>query len=444
MTRAIVLVLDSFGIGAAADAADFGDAGADTLGHIAAACARGDADTLQGPEAGLSTGPEAGLSTGPEAGLSSGPETAPGRRGPLKLPNLARLGLLHAHRESTGTWAEGMAIPETLDGAYAYASEVSSGKDTPSGHWEIAGVPVRFDWGYFDAPTDSFPAELLKALVREAELPGVIGNCHASGTEIIARLGEAHVASGKPIVYTSADSVFQIAAHEEVFGLERLYRVCEIARRLLEPYNIGRVIARPFTGETGGTFVRSANRRDYSVEPPSATVLQKLHDAGGEVIAIGKIADIYAHCGISRSVKASGHDELMDATLAALDEAIDRSLIMTNFVDFDMRYGHRRDIAGYAAALERFDARLPELLAKLGNDDLLILTADHGCDPSWPGSDHTREHIPVLVRGAGMATGSLGARETFADIGQSLAAYFGLPAMADGTSFLSTAPRGKS
>ncbi|SHE33106.1 phosphopentomutase [Modicisalibacter ilicicola DSM 19980] len=428
MTRAVVLVLDSFGIGATPDAADFGDAGADTLGHIAAACARGDADSLQGPEAGSSQGPEASL----------------GCRGPLQLPNLAGLGLLHAHRESTGAWAEGMAVPDELDGAYGHAREVSSGKDTPSGHWEIAGVPVRFDWGYFPDRQASFPDELLESLVRDAELPGVIGNCHASGTEIIARLGEAHVASGKPIVYTSADSVFQIAAHEEVFGLERLYRVCEIARGLLEPYNIGRVIARPFTGETAETFVRSANRRDYSVEPPSPTVLQKLHEAGGEVIAIGKIADIYAHCGISRSVKASGHDALMDATLAALDEAGERRLIMTNFVDFDMLYGHRRDITGYAAALERFDARLPELLARLDDDDLLILTADHGCDPTWPGSDHTREHIPVLARGAGMETGSLGARETFADIGQSLAAYFGLPAMADGISFLSTGPQGTS
>lgn len=428
MTRAIVLVLDSFGIGAAPDAADFGDAGADTLGHIAAACARGDADIPQGPEAGPSLGPEAG----------------PGRRGPLDLPNLARLGLLHAHRESTGAWAEGMDIPRELDGAYGYAREISSGKDTPSGHWEIVGVPVRFDWGYFDKPVDSFPPELLEALVQDAGLPGVIGNCHASGTEIIARLGEEHIASGKPIVYTSADSVFQIAAQEETFGLERLYRVCEIARELLEPYNIGRVIARPFSGETAADFMRTPNRRDYSVEPPSPTLLQRLVEAGGEVISIGKIADIYAHCGISRAIKASGHDALMDATLKALDSAGANSLVMTNFVDFDMLYDHRRDVAGYAAALEHFDERLPELLARLDDEDLLILNADHGCDPTWPGSDHTREHIPVLARGAGMTTGSLGARETFADIGQSLAAYFGLPAMADGASFLSTAPRGKS
>ncbi|PSJ22215.1 phosphopentomutase [Halomonas sp. ND22Bw] len=400
MTRAIVLVLDSFGLGATPDAEAFGDAGADTLGHIARECA--DATS----------------------------------RGPLALPNLGRLGLFHAHHESTGAWAAGVTPPQRVDGAYGVAREISSGKDTPSGHWEIAGVPVRFEWGYFSEREHSFPPELLEALVREAGLPGVIGDCHASGTEIIARLGEEHVASGKPIVYTSADSVFQIAAHEDVFGLERLYALCEIARRLLEPYNIGRVIARPFTGESADDFARTANRRDYSVEPPAPTVLQKLHDDGGSVVAIGKIADIYAHCGISRTIKASGHDALFDATLEAMAEAGDRSLIMTNFVDFDMVYGHRRDVAGYAAALEAFDARLPELLARLGDDDLLILTADHGCDPTWPGSDHTREHIPVLASGAGLAPGSLGIRESFADIGQSLATHLGLAPMDDGTSFL--------
>ncbi|MDR5867485.1 phosphopentomutase [Halomonas koreensis] len=405
MTRAIVLVLDSFGIGATPDAAAFGDAGADTLGHIAEACAGGQADG----------------------------ET---RRGPLALPNLGRLGLFHAHRESTGAWAEGVAPPDAVDGAYGHARELSSGKDTPSGHWELAGVPVRFEWGYFLEREHSFPSELLEALIREAGLPGVLGDCHASGTEIIARLGEEHVRTGKPIVYTSADSVFQIAAHEEAFGLERLYAVCEIARRLLEPYNIGRVIARPFAGDDAASFKRTANRRDYSVEPPAPTVLQKLHDDGGQVVAIGKIADIYAHCGISRTIKASGHDALFDATLAALDGAGERSLIMTNFVDFDMVYGHRRDVAGYAAALEAFDARLPELLERLADDDLLILTADHGCDPTWAGSDHTREHVPVLARGAGLPAGSLGARTSFADIGQSLATHLDLPPMDDGEAFL--------
>lgn len=407
MSRAIVLVMDSFGIGAAPDAERFGDAGADTLGHIAEACARGQADDR-------------------------------GRRGPLQLPNLARLGLYHAHREATGASAAGIQLGE-VDGAYAHAMEVSSGKDTPSGHWEIAGVPVRFDWGYFEDREQSFPPLLLKALIEEAALPGVLGNCHASGTEIIARLGEEHCASGKPIVYTSADSVFQIAAHEDSFGLERLLSLCETARRLLEPYNIGRVIARPFVGDDAASFQRTGNRRDYSVEPPSPTVLSKLHDAGGEVVAIGKIADIYAHCGISRLIKASGHDALMAATLAAMDEPVasdTQRLIMTNFVDFDMVYGHRRDVSGYAAALEAFDRQLPALLERLTDDDLLVITADHGCDPTWQGSDHTREFIPVLASGAGLPAGSLGRRQSFTDIGQSLASYFGLAPMADGESFI--------
>ncbi|MBY5941658.1 phosphopentomutase [Halomonas sp. H33-56] len=407
MSRAIVLVMDSFGIGAAPDAERFGDAGADTLGHIAEACARGQADDR-------------------------------GRRGPLQLPNLARLGLYHAHREATGASAAGIQLGE-VDGAYAHAMEVSSGKDTPSGHWEIAGVPVRFDWGYFEDREQSFPPLLLKALIEEAALPGVLGNCHASGTEIIARLGEEHCASGKPIVYTSADSVFQIAAHEDSFGLERLLSLCETARRLLEPYNIGRVIARPFVGDDAASFQRTGNRRDYSVEPPSPTVLSKLHDAGGEVVAIGKIADIYAHCGISRLIKASGHDALMAATLAAMDEPVasdTQRLIMTNFVDFDMVYGHRRDVSGYAAALEAFDRQLPALLERLTDDDLLVITADHGCDPTWQGSNHTREFIPVLASGAGLPAGSLGRRQSFADIGQSLASYFGLAPMADGESFI--------
>ncbi|MGP9807001.1 phosphopentomutase [Halomonas sp. AOP12-C2-37] len=413
MSRAIVIVLDSFGIGAAPDAATFGDVGADTLGHIAAACARNEADNAH-------------------------------RSGPLKLPNMAKLGLFHAHRDATGSVAEGVMLPESLEGAYAHAKEISSGKDTPSGHWEIAGVPVRFDWGYFLDKTDSFPLELLDAIVQEANLTGVIGNCHASGTEIIARLGEEHIATDKPIVYTSADSVFQIAAHEEYFGLERLYTLSETVRELLEPYNIGRVIARPFVGEDSKTFARTGNRRDYSVQPPAPTVLQKLADAGGEVVSIGKIADIYAHCGITHKVKASGHDALMDATLSEIKRTSqrdvgERAMIMANFVDFDSVYGHRRDVPGYAAALEDFDAKLPTLLAALSDDDLLILTADHGCDPSWHGTEHTREYIPVLVYGPGFTPGPLGARDTFADIGQTLADFFLLPAMADGESFLPNA-----
>jgi phosphopentomutase len=399
MKRAIILVLDSFGIGATADAGKFGDVGADTLGSIAR-----------------------------QRALSAD--------GPLRLPNLARLGLFEASRESTGEYPEGASTGDEIIGAYGFAEELSSGKDTPSGHWEIAGVPVLFDWGYFTDRADTFPPELIDELVERAGLPGVLGNCHASGTTIIAELGDEHVRTGKPIVYTSADSVFQIAAHEEAFGLQRLYDLCDIARELVDDYNIGRVIARPFVGDSPENYVRTGNRRDLTTPPHSPTVLDKLVEAGGEVISIGKIADIYANQGITKKIKASGNAALFDATLEAMADSGDRSIIFTNFVDFDMLYGHRRDVPGYAAALEYFDRRLPELLDSMRPDDLLIITADHGCDPTWEGSDHTREHIPVLAYGGELAPGSLGRRKTFADIGQSLAAWFGLPPMDYGESFI--------
>jgi phosphopentomutase len=321
-------------------------------------------------------------------------------------------------------------------GAHGFAAELSSGKDTPSGHWEIAGVPVLFDWGYFTSKTDTFPEELLDALIERANLPGVLGNCHASGTEIIAELGDEHVRTGKPIVYTSADSVFQIACHEEAFGLERLYELCEIARELVDKYKVGRVIARPFVGDAPDNYERTGNRRDLTTPPHAPTVLDKLVATGGEVVSVGKIADIFAHRGITQKIKATGNAALFDATLEAVREAGDNTIVFTNFVDFDMLYGHRRDVDGYADALEYFDGRLPELLDLMQDDDVLILCADHGCDPVWPGSDHTREHIPVLVYGNKIEPGSLGRRETFADIGQSLATHFGLEPMDYGTSFL--------
>jgi len=399
MKRAIILVMDSFGIGASNDAHRFGDAGANTLGHIADHCL----EQL-------------------------------GR--PLALPNLASLGLYHAARESCGHYPAGCDGDTGLIGAWGHAAELSSGKDTPSGHWEIAGVPVLFDWGYFKDRTNSFPASLLTSLITQANLPGVLGNCHASGTEIIAELGEEHMRTGKPIVYTSADSVFQIACHEETFGLERLLDLCRIARALVDEYNIGRVIARPFTGRRADNFVRTGNRRDLAVPPPSPTVLAKLSRSGGEVISIGKIADIYAQQGIARKISADGNAALFNATLEALCTAGDRSIVFTNFVDFDSLYGHRRDAPGYAAALEYFDARLPELLERMNDGDILIITADHGCDPTWGGTDHTREYIPVLVCGKEIEARSLGKRSSFADIGQSLAAFFGLSAMEYGRSFL--------
>jgi len=406
MSRAIVLMMDSFGVGGAADAERFGDSGADTLGHIAAACARGEAD---------------------RDGL---------RSGPLALPNLTRLGLAQVAVTSTGKVPAGLDPDQTPTGLYGCAAEVSKGKDTPSGHWEMAGVPVMFDWGYFPRTEPSFPAALTEALIDRAGLPGVLGNKRASGTEIIAELGEEHVRTGKPIVYTSADSVFQIAAHETHFGLQRLYDLCAIARELVDGYNVGRVIARPFVGDDSASFVRTGNRKDLSSPPPAPTVLDRLVADGGEVIAVGKIGDIYAHQGISRVVKATGNDALFDATLREIDTAPDRSIISTNFVDFDSLYGHRRDVAGYAAALEAFDRRLPSLEARLRPNDLVVATADHGCDPTFPGSDHTRENVPVLAFGPGIPARAIGVRRTFADMGQTIASHLGLAPLDHGSAFL--------
>ena len=406
MSRAFLLVADSLGVGASADAARFGESGADTFGHIADECAAGRAD---------------------RSGL---------RAGKLIVPNLTRLGLVAAAEASAGRKLD-IAPPDgPYRGAWGYAAEHSRGKDTPSGHWEMAGVPVLFDWGYFPPGPPSFPPELIRDLVREAKLPGVLGDRHASGTQILDELGVEHMKSGKPIVYTSADSVFQIAAHEETFGLERLYEVCLIAWRLVDAYNIGRVIARPFVGQPG-TFKRTGRRRDYAVLPPEPTLLDRLKDAGKEVISVGKVSDIFAHSGVSRVIKADGNDALFDATLTLARDPADDLLIFTNFVDFDTLYGHRRDVAGYAAALEQFDARLPELLGAMRPGDLAILTADHGCDPTWPGTDHTREHVPVIAFGPGVRAQPLGRRDGFADIGQTLARHLGLAPLAHGTPLFS-------
>jgi len=392
MARAILLVLDSFGIGASRDAPAYGDAGADTLRHIA--------EHFQGE---------------------------------LKLPNLCRYGLHHAALMSSGHHV--LTPPTTLEGKFGYAVEQSLGKDTPSGHWEMTGVPVEFVWGYFPPDYPSFPKALIDAFLAETKMKGILGNCHASGTEIIKEFGEEHIKSGKPIVYTSADSVFQIAAHEQSFGLEKLYEICEIARKLVDPYNIGRVIARPFVGDVG-RFRRTANRRDYSTPPPAPTLLDKLVDQQRTVIAIGKIADIFAHQGVTEVLKGDGNMDLFDKTLEAVKRAPRGSLVFSNFVDFDSKYGHRRDIQGYGEALMEFDARLPELEACLQPGDVVMISADHGCDPSFPGSDHTREHIPILVFGPGLIPGSLGRRETFADIGQSLATHLGIPPLSHGVGFL--------
>lgn len=400
--RAFILVMDSFGIGAAPDAARFGDAGADTLGHIAAACAGG-----RGDRAGL-------------------------RSGPLQLPHLAAIGLGRAAELATGRVPAGLDT-DRVTGAYGAAAEVSAGKDTPSGHWEIAGCPVPVDWGYFPHQVPAFPADFIAAFLKEAGLPGIIGNCHASGTEILDRLGEEHIRTGHPICYTSADSVFQIAAHEQHFGLERLYDICAIAKRLLEPHRIARVIARPFLGEKAGAFARTANRRDLTTPPPEPTLLDCLKDAGREVISVGKIADIFGGRGLTRKVKAPTNAALAEATMKLVAEAPAGSLTFTNFVDFDTLFGHRRDLAGYAAALEAFDAWLPTFIAALRPGDLALISADHGCDPTAKGSDHTREFVPALFFGPVAPTGSLGRRDSFADMGQTIAKHLGLPPLKHGT-----------
>lgn len=404
MARAFIIMLDSFGLGATADAAKYGDAGADTLRHIAEHCASGLAD---------------------KAGV---------RSGQLHIPNLVRLGINGAATISQGTPIASLPSVEKIEGAYGCAEELSLGKDTQSGHWEMAGVPVLFEWGYFPPQYPSFPESLLAELIEKAKLPGVLGNHHASGTVIIDELGEEHQRTGKPIVYTSADSVFQIAAHEDTFGLQRLYDICEITRKLVDPYNIGRVIARPFKGEPG-KYYRTGNRHDYATPPPAPTLLDKLVQAGGKVIAIGKVADIYAHQGISKEVKADGNPALFKAFVDEAKAAPDNSITFVNLVDFDMVYGHRRDIVGYAKALEDFDSWLPAFEQQLKPGDIAIITADHGCDPTMPGSDHTREHVPVIAFGPAATPGPIGLRKSFADIGQTLASHLGLAPLDYGTKF---------
>ncbi len=413
MKRTILIIMDSFGIGAAADADQFGgegfdDVGSNTFGHIAEVFANGQADCDE-------------------------------RSGPIRLPNLNQLGLGHACYESSGYFPEGLSDTTSFTGGYAYAQEISSGKDTPSGHWEIACAPVLFYWSYFPKKPGCLPVELLEAIEQKTGVMGALGNCHASGTEIIARLGEEHMNSGVPIYYTSADSVFQIACHEKTFGLDRLLQLCMDVRQVLNEsdLNIGRVIARPFIGNSAGDFVRTGNRHDYAVLPPSETIFQRMIEVGGTVIGIGKIGDIYAHAGMSEEIRATGHNELMARTLEVLRRKQDNAIIMTNFVDFDAVWGHRRDAVGYGRALEAFDAALPKLLEQLSDDDLLILTADHGNDPTWPGTDHTREHVPVLLFGKAVEAGKYyGPRTTFADIGETVLAHMGLESMCKGQSIL--------
>lgn len=401
--RAFLIVLDSAGCGGAPDAAGFfndgrPDTGANTLGHIAEACAAGRAET--------------------------------GRTGPLRMPVLDTLGLGAAVRLASGLAPPGMgAVPQGLWGA---ATEISRGKDTPSGHWEMAGVPVPWDWTYFPMTEPAFPPDLTAEVARLAGTDGVLGNCHASGVPIIERLGAEHMRTGKPICYTSADSVFQIAAHEESFGLDRLLNLCEAIAPRLHAMRVGRVIARPFIG-TPGHFTRTGNRHDYAIAPPAPTLLDWVAGAGRATYAVGKIGDIFSMRGIGELRKGGGDAGLMDHLVALTEQAEPGSLTFANFVEFDSLYGHRRDVAGYARALEWFDAAAGKLLARLRPGDLAIFTADHGNDPTWHGSDHTRERVPVIGWGAGpRAIGQV----AFADIAASVAAHLGVPARGPGRSFL--------
>jgi phosphopentomutase len=389
MPRAFLLILDSFGIGGAPDAASFGDEGANTLAHIC--------DHME-----------------------------------LRVPNMAALGLGLAAALSAGRNPLG-DVP--LIGQYGVAREISRGKDTITGHWEIGGVPLAFDWGYFPHTVPAFPQSLIDGVVSRCGLPGLLAMRHASGTEVIEDYGEEHIRTGKPIAYTSADSVLQIAAHERHFGLERLYEVCRVARELTYEMNIGRIIARPFIGERRGAFTRTGHRKDFAVAPPSPTLLAVLSAAGRDVVSVGKIGDIYAHAGTGREIKVAGNPAFLETTLANMDGLADGGLLMTNFVDFDSEFGHRRDPLGYGRALEAFDAELPRIMARLAEGDLLVLTADHGNDPTWTGTDHTREQVPVMTYMKGMTPGSFGLRPSFADIGQTIARYLGAGPLAAGTAW---------
>ncbi len=382
--RVCLLVLDSAGIGEMPDAAEWGDAGADTLGNI----------------------------------LKS-------RK--VELPNLQKLGLGNIRSLS------GLPPAEDPSGSFGKCALLSNGKDTTTGHWEMAGIVLT---KAFPTYPGGFPPEIVDEFIAQAKVPGILGNIPASGTDIIKDLGEEHARTGKPIVYTSADSVFQIAAHEEVIPVERLYEICKIARNILDgEHKVGRVIARPFLGTVADNFTRTENRHDYAVPPPHENLLPLLKAKGLDVVCIGKIASIYDNVGVTEDLSAKNNEQTVDQTINAL-RAESTGLIFSNLVDFDMLYGHRRDTEGYARALERFDARLPEILAAMRADDLLIMTADHGNDPTKDGSDHTREYAPLMVYGRSAKAGvDLGTRESLADIGQTVAENFGVNLKA-GESFL--------
>jgi phosphopentomutase len=382
--RITLIVLDGAGIGAMPDAPEWGDAGSDTFGHIC--------ESRQ-----------------------------------LRLPNLQSIGLGNIRPLS------GVAKVQNPRGCYGKCALKSNGKDTTTGHWEMAGIILE---RAFPTYPNGFPQTLINQFIAKTNVPGVLGNFPASGTEIIKQLGEEHVKTGKPIVYTSADSVFQIAAHEEIINLDKLYQICETARDMLRgEHEVGRVIARPFLGPPGA-FYRTENRHDYAVPPPRENLLPLLSDHGFDVVCVGKIASIYDSTGVTQDLTAKNNQQSIDQTIRALRDDT-RGLIFSNLVDFDMLYGHRRDTEGYARALEHFDERWPEIEAAMGEGDLVIITADHGNDPTFPGTDHTREYAPLVVYGKKAKAGvDLGIRSSLSDIGKTIAKNFGLKLKA-GKSFLS-------
>jgi phosphopentomutase len=382
--RINLMVLDSAGIGEMPDAAEWGDAGSDTLGNVI---------DLR----------------------------------PIELPNMQKLGLGNIRP------FKNLSAVENPIGGYGKCTLKSNGKDTTTGHWEMAGIILE---KAFPTYPNGFPDDVISEFIKRAEVPGILANEPASGTEIIERLGEEHVKTGKPIIYTSADSVFQIAAHEGVIPIKRQYAICEIARELLDgQHKVGRVIARPFIGDSSKTFTRTENRHDYAVPPPNENLLPLLAEQELDVVAIGKIASIYDSLGVTEDLTAKNNDQSIDQTINALS-ADTSGLIFSNLVDFDMLFGHRRNPEGYATALEHFDQRLPEIMSAMNDDDLLIITADHGNDPTYPGTDHTREYCVLLTYSKLNKKGvNLGTRQSLSDIGQTIAENFGIE-IADGVSFL--------
>jgi len=398
--KGILIVLDAVGIGGATDANDFADMGADTLGNIKKECIKGRANFS--------------------------------RFGQLNIPNLASLGIYASHAVAQDYYSENQNFFCSKNASFACASEISKGKDTPTGHWELAGLPLKWNWKYFGNKFKSFSEDQIKPIINKFSLTGILGNCHSSGTEIIKKYGEEHILSLKPIFYTSKDSVVQIACHENIFGLKKLYELCEFSAKVFHPLKVGRVIARPFLGDNSGTFFRTKNRKDYTFPPPNKTLCDLVVENNRSCHAIGKIADIFSNRGISTSVSGLSDDALFYKMIDVIKKAKNGDLIFANFVEFDSLYGHRRDVAGFAAALERFDLKLVKLLEIINPNDFLIITADHGNDPTFKGTDHTREKVPVLMVGNYAQKGNNG-NIVFSDVGATMAAFLNLSGKLKGT-----------